>query len=159
VLIDADHAQAAIAQGLLAEIARYGTATVKRAHGDWTTQNPVGWKETLHSLAIQPRQFRFTVGTNATDSALIIEAMDLPHSGSLDGFCLVSSDTISRAWPRASARPGWRYMDSGRERRPSRSLRPATSSCSPRFCANPCRTEKTGRTRRPSRFAQGCGPR
>ncbi len=94
VLIDADNAQAAIAQELLSEVARYGTATVKRAYGDWTTTNLTGWKDTLHNLAIQPiQQFRFTVGKNATDSALIIDAMDLLHSSSVDGFCLVSSDS------------------------------------------------------------------
>lgn len=94
VLIDADNAQASIADELMAEIARYGTATVKRAYGDWTTPNLAGWKETLHNLAIQPiQQFRFTVGKNATDSALIIDAMDLLHGGSVDGFCLVSSDS------------------------------------------------------------------
>lgn len=94
VLIDADNAQAAVASELLAEVARYGTATVKRAYGDWTTANLAGWKETLHNLAIQPiQQFRFTVGKNATDSALIIDAMDLLHGGSVDGFCLVSSDS------------------------------------------------------------------
>ena len=94
VLIDADNAQASIASELLGEVARYGTATVKRAYGDWTTPNLAGWKETLHNLAIQPiQQFRFTVGKNATDSALIIDAMDLLHSGSVDGFCLVSSDS------------------------------------------------------------------
>jgi len=94
VLIDADNAQAAIAAELLGEVARYGTATVRRAYGDWTTQNLAGWKDTLHNLAIQPiQQFRFTVGKNATDSALIIDAMDLLHSGSIDGFCLVSSDS------------------------------------------------------------------
>ena len=94
VLIDADNAQASVAAELLAEIARYGTATVKRAYGDWTTTNLVGWKSALHSLAIQPvQQFRFTTGKNATDSALIIDAMDLLHGGSVDGFCLVSSDS------------------------------------------------------------------
>ena len=94
VLIDADNAQASIAGELLGEIARYGTATVKRAYGDWTTQHLAGWKETLHNLAIQPvQQFRFTVGKNATDSALIIDAMDLLHSGTVDGFCLASSDS------------------------------------------------------------------
>ena len=94
MLIDADNAQASIAGELLAEIARYGTATVKRAYGDWTTLNLSGWKETLHDLAIQPiQQFRFTVGKNATDSALIIDAMDLLHGGAVDGFCLVSSDS------------------------------------------------------------------
>lgn len=94
VLIDADNAQASIARELLAEVARYGTATVKRAYGDWTTVNLSGWKETLHNLAIQPiQQFRFTVGKNATDSALIIDAMDLLYGGAVDGFCLVSSDS------------------------------------------------------------------
>ena len=94
VLFDADNAQASIASELLAEVSSYGAATVKRAYGDWTTPNLSGWKEVLHNLAIQPfQQFRFTVGKNATDSALIIDAMDLLHVGTVDGFCLVSSDS------------------------------------------------------------------
>jgi uncharacterized LabA/DUF88 family protein len=94
VLIDADNAQAAIAEELLTEISRYGTATVKRAYGDWTTSNLKTWKEHLHKLAIQPiQQFTYTTGKNATDSSLIIDAMDLLHSGRVDGFCLVSSDS------------------------------------------------------------------
>ena len=94
VLIDADNAQAAIAQDLLTEISRYGTASVKRAYGDWTTPNLKSWKMHLHKLAIQPiQQFSYTTGKNATDSSLIIDAMDLLHSGRVDGFCLVSSDS------------------------------------------------------------------
>lgn len=94
VLIDADNAQAAIVQELLAEVSRYGTATIKRAYGDWTTPSLKGWKERLHSLAIQPvQQFSYTSGKNATDSALIIDAMDVLHTGAVDGFCLVSSDS------------------------------------------------------------------
>jgi len=94
VLIDADNAQATVIAELLAEVARYGTATVKRAYGDWTTPNLSGWKDVLHIHAIQPiQQFRYTTGKNATDSALIIEAMDLLHGGKVDGFCLVSSDS------------------------------------------------------------------
>lgn len=94
VLIDADNAQASIAAELLAEVASYGTATVKRAYGDWTTPNLGGWKDVLHVHAIQPiQQFRYTTGKNATDSALIIDAMDLLHGGKVDGFCLVSSDS------------------------------------------------------------------
>lgn len=94
VLIDADNAQASVAAELMAEVARYGTATVRRAYGDWTTPNLSGWKESLHKLAIQPiQQFRLTAGKNATDSALIIDAMDILHSGRVDGFCLVSSDS------------------------------------------------------------------
>jgi len=94
LLIDADNAQASVIAELLAEVAGYGTATVKRAYGDWTTQNLAGWKDVLHVHAIQPvQQFRYTTGKNATDSALIIDAMDLLHGGKVDGFCLVSSDS------------------------------------------------------------------
>jgi uncharacterized LabA/DUF88 family protein len=94
VLIDAENAQASVITDLLREVARYGTATIKRAYGDWTTPNLNGWKETLNSLAIQPiQQFKYTIGKNATDSALIIDAMDLLHGGRVDGFCLVSSDS------------------------------------------------------------------
>jgi len=94
VLIDADNAQASVVHELLAEISRYGTATVKRAYGDWTTPNLKGWKEVLHKHGIQPvQQFSYTTGKNATDSSLIIDAMDLLHGGRLDGFCLVSSDS------------------------------------------------------------------
>ena len=94
VLIDADNAQSSIIVDVLTEVARYGTATIKRAYGDWTTPNLNGWRETLHRLAIQPiQQFRYTIGKNATDSALIIDAMDLLHGGKVDGFCLVSSDS------------------------------------------------------------------
>ncbi len=94
VLIDADNAQAAVISDLLAEVAQYGTATVKRAYGDWTTPQLSSWKDVLHVHAVQPvQQFRYTSGKNATDSALIIDAMDLLHGGRVDGFCLVSSDS------------------------------------------------------------------
>jgi hypothetical protein len=94
VLIDADNAQASLSEKLLAEVSRYGVASVKRAYGDWTTTNLKSWKEVLHKWAIQPiQQFRYTTGKNATDSSLIIDAMDLLHDGNLDGFCLVSSDS------------------------------------------------------------------
>lgn len=94
VLIDADNASASVAKELLEEVAKYGTATVKRAYGDWTTQNLSGWKEHLHRHAIQPmQQFAYTKGKNSTDAAFIIDAMDLLYAGQLDGFCLVSSDS------------------------------------------------------------------
>jgi len=94
VLIDADNASASVVKELLEEVAKYGTATVKRAYGDWTTQNLVGWKEHLHRHAIQPiQQFAYTKGKNSTDSAFIIDAMDLLYAGNVDGFCIVSSDS------------------------------------------------------------------
>ena len=94
VLIDADNVSASHAAALLAELARYGVPTVKRAYGDWTTQQLTGWKGELARHAIRPiQQFANTVGKNATDSALIIDAMDLLYSGNLDAFAIVSSDS------------------------------------------------------------------
>ena len=94
VLIDADNANASIIEGLLAEIAKLGIASVKRIYGDWTTPNLGQWKQVLLEHSIQPiQQFRYTTGKNATDSALIIDAMDLLYTGNFDGFCLVSSDS------------------------------------------------------------------
>ena len=94
VLIDSDNTTASLTTELLAEIAKYGTPTVKRAYGDWTTQHLVGWKEELLRHAIQPvQQFAYTRGKNSTDSALIIDAMDLLYAGNLEGFALVSSDS------------------------------------------------------------------
>ena len=94
VLIDADNAQPSIVDGLLSEIANYGTANVKRIYGDWTLSGLKGWKEVLLQFSIQPiQQFGYTSGKNATDSALIIDAMDLLYTGKFDGFCIVSSDS------------------------------------------------------------------
>jgi uncharacterized LabA/DUF88 family protein len=94
VLIDADNTQSAIIEGLLDEVAKYGIASVKRIYGDWTSNNLRSWKEHLLGHAIQPiQQFSYTTGKNATDSAMIIDAMDLLYSEKLDGFCIVSSDS------------------------------------------------------------------
>lgn len=94
LLIDADNAPATYLEQLLIEIAKFGAASVRRAYGDWTSTQLGGWKKTLNDHSIQPiQQFSYTQGKNATDSALIIDAMDLLHSGHVDGFCLVSSDS------------------------------------------------------------------
>lgn len=94
VLIDADNAQPSTIDGLLIEIANYGIASVKRIYGDWTGPYLKGWKEVLLMHSIQPiQQFAYTTGKNATDSAMIIDAMDLLYTGNFDGFCLVSSDS------------------------------------------------------------------
>jgi uncharacterized LabA/DUF88 family protein len=94
VLIDADNTQSSIIEGLLGEVAKYGVASVKRIYGDWTSTNLRSWKDRLLEYAIQPiQQFSYTSGKNATDSAMIIDAMDLLYSGKLDGFCIVSSDS------------------------------------------------------------------
>jgi uncharacterized LabA/DUF88 family protein len=94
VLIDADNAQPSIVDALQAEIANYGVASVKRIYGDWTSPSLKGWKEVLLQHSIQPmQQFAYTKGKNATDSAMIIDAMDLLYTGNFNGFCIVSSDS------------------------------------------------------------------
>jgi hypothetical protein len=94
VLIDADNAQAGIIEGLLEEIACFGEATVKRIYGDFTSPTSSQWKKVLNKYAIKPvQQFAYTTGKNATDSTLIIDAMDLLYTRRFDGFCLVSSDS------------------------------------------------------------------
>ncbi len=94
VLIDGDNAQPSLLEKMLAETSKYGSVTIRRIYGDWTTSNMGGWKDVLHTFAIQPiQQFRFTIGKNATDSAMIIDAMDILYTGGVDGFCLVSSDS------------------------------------------------------------------
>ncbi|MCL2043523.1 MAG: NYN domain-containing protein [Treponema sp.] len=94
VLIDADNTQPSIIEGLLDEIAKYGIASVKRIYGDWTSTSLRSWKDRLLEYAIQPiQQFSYTSGKNATDSAMIIDAMDLLYTEKLDGFCIVSSDS------------------------------------------------------------------
>jgi uncharacterized LabA/DUF88 family protein len=94
VLIDGDNAQASLLPQILAEVSKVGLITIKRIYGDWTTTNMNQWKESLHKHAIQPeQQFRYTTGKNATDSAMIIDAMDLLYSNDVQGFCIVSSDS------------------------------------------------------------------
>ncbi len=94
VLIDADNAQAAVIEGLLAEIARFGEATVRRIYGDFTASTSSSWKKVLQRYAIKPvQQFAYSTGKNATDSTLIIDAMDLLYTRKFDGFCLITSDS------------------------------------------------------------------
>jgi len=94
MLIDGDNAQPSLIRNMLAETSKYGLAIIRRIYGDWTTANMNGWKDTLQTHAIQPiQQFRYTIGKNATDSAMIIDAMDILYEDRVEGFCLVSSDS------------------------------------------------------------------
>lgn len=94
VLIDADNIPYSNVREMLEEIAKYGTPTFKRIYGDWTRQNTSGWKAVLLENAITPvQQYNYTRGKNSTDSALIIDAMDILYTGRVDGFCIVSSDS------------------------------------------------------------------
>jgi uncharacterized LabA/DUF88 family protein len=126
VLIDADNAQAAVIDALLSEVAKYGIASVKRAYGDWSTSNLNGWKEKLNEHAIQPiQQFRYTTGKNATDSALIIDAMDLLYTGHLGGFCIVSSDSDFTRLATRLREAGMLVLGFGEKKTPS----PFVKSC------------------------------
>jgi len=94
ILIDGDNAQSSLLPQMLVETGKFGMVTVRRIYGDWTTPNMNSWKDVLNFYAVQPiQQFRYTIGKNATDSAMIIDAMDILHTVVVDGFCLVSSDS------------------------------------------------------------------
>jgi len=94
LLIDGDNAAPKRLRPILEEVSKQGTITIRRIYGDWTTNNMVGWKDLLNSNAIQPvQQFAYTKGKNSTDSALIIDAMDILHGELVDAFCIVSSDS------------------------------------------------------------------
>ena len=94
VIIDAENTSPLKIKLVLDEIAKFGKASVKRIYGDWTTPQMNTWKKYLHKYSIQPiQQFTYTSGKNVTDSAMIVDAMDLLHSGNVDGFCIISSDS------------------------------------------------------------------
>ena len=94
VLIDADNVPYSNVKGMMEEIAKYGTPTFKRIYGDWTKPTVSGWKNVLLENAITPiQQYSYTSGKNATDSAMIIDAMDILYTGRVDGFCIISSDS------------------------------------------------------------------
>ena len=126
VLIDADNASPSVVEGLLAEVAKLGVASVKRIYGDWTTPNLSQWKQVLLEHSIQPiQQFRYTTGKNATDSAMIIDAMDLLYAGHFYGFCLVSSDSDFTRLASRIRESGKRVFGFGEEKTP----KPFVSAC------------------------------
>jgi uncharacterized LabA/DUF88 family protein len=126
VLIDADNANPKIIEGLLAEIAKLGVASVKRIYGDWTTPNLGPWKTVLLEHSIHPvQQFRYTTGKNATDSAMIIDAMDLLYTGPFTGFCIVSSDSDFTRLASRIKESGKRVYGFGEQKTP----RPFVAAC------------------------------
>jgi hypothetical protein len=150
VLIDADNARASITEGLLAEVAKYGTAHVKRAYGDWTGTNLKSWKDQLLSQSIQPiQQFAYTTGKNATDAAMVIDAMDLLYSGRFDGFCLVSSDSDFTRLASRLRESGLTVYGFGERKTPKPSWPPATSSSTSRTLRTRNRRKKPGSSRHP----------
>ena len=126
LLIDGDNARPILIQKFLNESGRFGIATIRRIYGDWTTPNMNGWKSALNNHAVQPvQQFRYTVGKNATDSAMIIDAMDILHSGLATGFCIVSSDSDYTRLATRIRESGIFVMGIGDEKTP----RPFVNAC------------------------------
>lgn len=126
VLIDADNVPYGNVKGMMEEIAKYGTPTFKRIYGDWTKPNTSGWKGVLLENAITPiQQYSYTVGKNATDSAMIIDAMDILYSGRVDGFCIVSSDSDFTRLATRLREAGMRVIGIGEKKTPE----PFITSC------------------------------
>ena len=94
VLVDGDNAQASLIGDVIEEASKYGTVTIRRIYGNWHNQSLASWKDYANKYAFQtPHQFNYTTKKNATDGFMIIDAMDILHSGKADGFCIVSSDS------------------------------------------------------------------
>lgn len=120
VLIDADNVPSANIKGMMEEIAKYGTPTFKRIYGDWTNPRVSNWKAVLLDNAITPiHQYSYTTGKNATDSAMIIDAMDILYTGRVDGFCLVSSDSDFTRLAIRLREAGMKVFGMGEQKTPS----------------------------------------
>jgi uncharacterized LabA/DUF88 family protein len=119
VLIDADNVPYINVKGMLEEMAKYGTPTFKRIYGDWTRPTVAGWKSVLLENAITPvQQYSYTKGKNSTDSAMIIDAMDILYSGKVDGFCIVSSDSDFTRLATRLREAGMRVIGIGEKKTP-----------------------------------------
>ena len=120
VLIDADNAPRDCLQGVMEEVAIYGTPNIKKAYGDWSSRNLSGWKQALLDNSVTPvQQFAYTKGKNSTDSAMIIDAMDILYSGNTDGFVLVSSDSDFTGLARRLREAGQFVIGIGEQKTPS----------------------------------------
>ena len=153
VLIDGDNAQASLLPKMLAEIAKHGSLTIRRIYGDWTTSTMHSWKEALHMHAVQPiQQFRYTVGKNATDSTLIIDAMDIMHRRLVEGFCIVSSDSDYTRLATRIREEGFFVMGIGQKKTPKSFVNACdlfiyTENLAPRRDNKPRQEQSRGRGR------------
>lgn len=172
VLIDADSAQASVIEGLLAEIARFGDGSVKRIYGDFTSPNSAQWKKVLNEFAIKPlQQYAYTSGKNATDSTMIIDAMDLLYSRRFDGFCLVSSDSDFTGLALRIREEGLSVFGFGEEKTPdsfrnachkfifTEVLRPLPSSMAPDTAGGALSPEKPAPASSPASAPQPASPK
>ncbi len=152
LLIDCDNVSHNSVEGVLEELAKYGTVNVRHAHGDWNNPSLSGWRERLHPNAIRPmQQFAYTKGKNATDSAMIIDAMDLLYSGNVDAFALMTSDSDFTPLVLRLLENGFPVYGFGEKKTPQ----PFVDACSPFiFTENllpPEEDKKTGKAKQPTR--------
>ncbi|HEV2831593.1 MAG TPA: NYN domain-containing protein [Hanamia sp.] len=120
LLVDGDNAQAKVMDLILEEASKYGKVTIRRVYGDWTTQHMNHWKALLNEMAFNPIQkFSYTTGKNSTDSALIIDAMDILHADLIDGFCIVSSDSDYTGLAKRIRESGIFVMGIGEQKTPN----------------------------------------
>lgn len=155
VLIDADNARAPSIEEVLEHVGRHGIAVIRRAYGDWTSNRLSGWKSVLNAHAILPvQQFSYTAGKNATDMALVIDAMDLLHAGRADGFCIVSSDSDFTRLATRLRESGMRVLGCGDEWAP----KAFTAACDEFFPLKGTRGARNGHTRNGSSAADGIDP-
>jgi uncharacterized LabA/DUF88 family protein len=118
-LIDGDNAQSKLIKEIIEEVSKYGKATIRRIYGDWTTPHMNSWKETINQYSVSPIQkFSYTTGKNSTDSSMIIDAMDILHSKSVEGFCIVSSDSDYTGLAKRIREEGYFVMGIGRKLTP-----------------------------------------
>jgi uncharacterized protein (TIGR00288 family) len=143
LLIDCDNVSHAAIEGVLEELAKHGTVNVRHAHGDWNNPSLSGWAEKLHPHAIRPmQQFAYTKGKNATDSAMIIDAMDLLYSGNIDAFALMTSDSDFTPLVLRILESGLPVYGFGATKTP----KPFVDSCSPFIYIENLMSEKTEKT-------------
>ncbi len=152
LLIDCDNVSHNSVEGVLEELAKYGTVNVRHAHGDWNNPSLSGWRERLHPNAIRPmQQFAYTKGKNATDSAMIIDAMDLLYSDNVDAFALMTSDSDFTPLVLRLLESGFPVYGFGEKKTPQ----PFVDACSPFiFTENlvpPEEDKKTGKAKQPAR--------
>jgi uncharacterized protein (TIGR00288 family) len=120
LLVDGDNAQSKMMDLILEEASKYGKVTIRRVYGDWTTQHMNHWKSLLNEMAFNPIQkFSYTTGKNSTDSALIIDAMDILHADLVDGFCIVSSDSDYTGLAKRIREAGIFVMGIGEQKTPN----------------------------------------
>lgn len=120
LLVDGDNAQSKVLEDILEEASKYGKVTIRRVYGDWTTPQMNHWKSILNEMAFNPIQkFSYTTGKNSTDSALIIDAMDILHDGLVDGFCIVSSDSDYTGLAKRIREDGVFVMGIGEQKTPA----------------------------------------